>query len=281
MNGPEVIFNSQCFTARFTVLTKPKIPMLYESVDAYQKALIAMLQNGDYDQALCSFRRDLVEIRQCVPESASPEGPCGLNLEQPLAVEEQGIDTEHSGDVSTLILSVALGDSNLAETKAAKSSNILSFYNHAFVVGTLPTSYTRTSQQEIDHHVRLTTVLLFNMALTFHKKGLLDGPKSLESLEKAIQIYNLICMRMSLLSPLGGLEDLYVIQLASWKNMGHIYGHLAKKEDAIRCRAFLHQALFEDTTSSLGLMCGYPYASFYLFVVCSEVRRRGFKALSS
>jgi hypothetical protein len=28
------------------------------------------------------------------------------------------------------------------------------------------------------------------------------------------------------------------------------------------------------------LMYGYPYASFYLFVVCSEVRRRGFKGLS-
>jgi hypothetical protein len=252
--------------------------MLYESVNAYQKALITMLQNGDHDQALCSFRRALVEIRQCVTESASPGAqgaPSGLNLEQPFAFEEQGIDTEHIGDVSTLILSVALGDGKLAERSPAKSNNLFSFYNHAFVVETLPITYTRTSQQGIDHHVRLTTVLLFNIALTFHKKGLLDGPKSLESLEQAIEFYKLVCMKMSLLLPLGGLEDLYVIQLVSWKNMGHIYSHLAKKEDAIRCRALLRQALFEDTASSLGLMGGCPYASFYLFVVGSEVRRRG------
>jgi hypothetical protein len=264
--------------------------MLYESVDANQKALITMLQNSDHDDALCSFRRALVEIRQSVAESASPEGPqgaaCGLDLEHPLPVEEQGIDPQHSiGDISTLILSVALGDGK-AESKTSKSSNLFSFYNHAFVVGTLPTPSTRTAQQQgihhLHHHIRLTTVLLFNMALTFHKKGLLDGPKSLASLRKAIQIYQLACIKMSLLSTPGGLDkDLYVIQLVCWKNMEHIYRHLDKKEDAIRYRELLHQALFEDTASSLGLMCGYPYASFYLFVVCSEVRRREFKALSS
>jgi hypothetical protein len=262
------------------------IPMSYESVDANQKALITMLQNGNHDQALCSFRRALVEIQQCVAASASPEDPqgaaCRLYLEQPLSDEEQGIDTEHIRDSSTLILSVALTDGKLVESKTVESStNLFSFYNHAFVVlGTLPTTYTRTPQQGIDHIIRLTTVLLFNMALTFHKKGLLDGPMSLESLRNAINIYQLVCMRMSLLSRPGGLEDLYVIQLVAWNNMGNIYSHLAEKEDAIRCRALLHQALFEDAALSLGSMHGYPYASFYLFVVCTEVRRRGSKALS-
>jgi hypothetical protein len=255
--------------------------MLYESVDAHQKAGITMLQNGDHDQALRSFRRALVGIRQCVTESAAPEEPQGsayrLHLEQPLSGEEQAIDTEHSGEASTLILSVALGDSKLvAESKTAKSSNLFPFYNHAFVVWTLPTTYAITSKQGIDHHARLTTVLLFNMALTFHRKGLLNETKSLENMRKAIQIYQL-CMDTSWLSRPGVLEDLYVIQLVSWNNMGNIYSHfLAEKEDAIRCRALLHRALFEDAALSLGLMYGYPYASFYLFVVCSEVRRREF-----
>jgi hypothetical protein len=80
--------------------------------------------------------------------------------------------------------------------------------------------------------------------------------------------------------PGGGWDDLYAIQLASWNNMGHVHSHLAKKDDAIRCRALLYQALFEDAVFSLGLMHGNPYASFYLFVVGSEVGRRGFKALS-
>jgi hypothetical protein len=255
----------------------------YESVDANQKAGITMLQNGDNDQALYSFRRALVETRQCIAESAPiPEQPqgaaCREYFELPFVFEEQGIDTEHSGDVSTLTLSVALGESQIS-----MSSNLFSFYNYAFVVGTLPATYTRISQQGIDHHVRLTTVLIFNMALTCHKKGLLDGPMSLESLRKAIDMYKLVCMKLSLLSSPGAhaLEDLYVIQLASWNNMGHIYSHLAEKEDAIRCRALLHQALFEDAALSLVSMHGYPYASFYFFVVCTEVRRRGLKALSS
>jgi hypothetical protein len=254
------------------------MPYRYESVDANQKVGITMLQNGDNDQALYSFRRALVETGQCLAESASPEQPpgaaCREYFELPCVFEEQGIDTEHSGDVSTLTLSVALG-----ESQTSMSSNLFSFYNYAFVVGTLPATY----KQGIDHHVRLTTVLIFNMALACHKKGLLDGPMSRESLRKAIDMYKLVCMKMSLLSSPGAhaLEDLYVIQLASWNNMGHIYSHLAEKEDALRCRALLHQALFEDTALSLGSMHGYPYASFYFFVVSTEVRRRGFKALSS
>jgi hypothetical protein len=254
--------------------------MVYESIDAHQKTGIIMLQNGDYDQALCSFRRALAETGQCVAESASAEEPrgaeCRVYLEQPLAVEGQGSDTEHSGEVSNLTLTVALGDS-----QTSMSSHLSSLYNHAFVVGTLPTTSKRISQQGIeDHHVRLTTVLLFNMALILHKKGLLDGPMWMDSLRKAIHIYQLVCMRMSVLSRPGALEDQYVIQLVSWNNMGHIYSHLAKQEDAIRCRTLLHQALFEDTALSLRSMHGYPYASFYLFVVCTEVRRRG-KVLSS
>lgn len=220
-----------------------------------------MLQNGDHDQAIRSFRRNLVEIRQCVTESASHE-------------ETQDIDTEHSGaDASTLILSVALGD--------CKSNNLLDFYNHAFVVGFPPTTYTRTSQQGIDqHHTRLATALLFNIALTFHRKGLLDEPILLVNLRRALQVYQR-CLDMSLLShPVGGLDDLYVIQLVAWNNMGHVHSHLAKKDDAIRCRSLLYQALFEDAALSLALMHGYPYASFYLFAVGSEVRRRGFRVLS-
>jgi tetratricopeptide (TPR) repeat protein len=262
--------------------------MLYENAVANQEAGITMLQNGDLDQAFRSFRRALVEIRQCVTESASHEETQGVarrpHFEQPsLSVEEQDIDAQRIGDASTGILSVALAGCKPTESKTAKSSkssNLFSFYNHAFVVGIPSTTYTRTPQHGVDHHTRLTTVLLFNMALTYHRKGLLDGSESLECLRKAIQVYQL-CINMSLLGcPGSSLDDLYVIQLVSWNNMGHIYSDLAETDDAIRCRALLYQVLFEDAAFSLGLMHGYPYASFHLFVVGSEVRRRGFKALT-
>jgi hypothetical protein len=255
--------------------------MVYESVDERQKASIAMLQNGDLDQAVRSFRRSLVEIRQ---ELSSSEG--ANHHEKTQGVETQDIDTQYSGDASTLILSDALGDCKLAESKTTNSCHTLSFFYRAFVIGTTRpiTTYTSTSQQGIDHHTRVTTALLFNMALTFHRKGLLLAePRSLESLRKAIHFYQL-CINMSLLSGPDGagcMDDMYVIQLASWNNMGHVHSHLFEKDDVIRCRVLLYQALFEDPGSSLRLMHGYPYAFFYLFVVGSEVRRRGgIRALS-
>ena len=72
-------------------------------------------------------------------------------------------------------------------------------------------------------------------------KGLLAEPKSLESLRKAIQLYQLYINSTSLLlsrPDSAGMEDLYVIQMVSWNNMGHVH----------------RQALFEDTTLASALM---------------------------
>jgi hypothetical protein len=242
-----------------------------ECVDANQKA-VAMLHNGDHDQALASFRRALIGIQECVLESVDPEDErqgimafCHSHR-QLLPIEQQGTKDEMNGEINNLVFSVALGDSESAESQGATTpGNLFGFYNHAFVVKVLvPNMVTRTSRQEIDHYAMVSTVLVFNIAVTYHIEGLLYGPSSSNNLRKALQLY-LMATALLVTKQGGDVQDLY---------MGHIYSHFSEQEDAMQCRVYLYQALFIDSASGLHLIAGYPYAFFYLFTVCSEVRRR-------
>jgi hypothetical protein len=196
-----------------------------ECVDANQKA-VAMLHNGDHDQALASFRRALIGIQECVLESVDPEDErqgimafCHSHR-QLLPIEQQGTKDEMNGEINNLVFSVALGDSESAESQGATTpGNLFGFYNHAFVVKVLvPNMVTRTSRQEIDHYAMVSTVLVFNIAVTYHIKGLLYGPASSNNLRKALQLY-LMATALLVTKQGGDVQDLYIIQLASWNIM--------------------------------------------------------------
>jgi tetratricopeptide (TPR) repeat protein len=247
--------------------------MSRKCVNENQKA-VAMLQNGECDQAIAIFSRALLGIQQCV-ESASQAGKaCRYSPTRPLDFQDESAEVERRRQTNHLIASVALGDCyELAESqRPATHDNLFSFYNHAFVFRSLPDIATRTSQQESHDHTLISTVLIFNLAMAFYGKGLCAStPKSSKYLRKALQLYT---MAISLISDEAGFEGLHAIELASWNNIGHIYSHLAEHENAMNCRAHLYQALFADPATSLRLTYGFSYALFYIFVVCSEVRRR-------
>jgi hypothetical protein len=250
-------------------------PIIDAIVDANDEA-VAMLQNGDHDHALASFHSALKVLQQCttmcsfpgeLPVIACRHSPTGT---QPLRIDSED---EESGETNNLIVSLALGDCHeLAESQSATPDNIFSFYNHAFVFGFRPNTATGTPQQET-HFKMLTTVLVFNMALTHHIKGLVDEHNSSKYLRKAIRLYRL-ATTSSWLTHQGGFHDLHALELASWNNVGYIYSHFSEHENAMKCRMHLYQNLFADPATSLRLTYGYSYSLFYLFMVCSEVGRR-------
>jgi tetratricopeptide (TPR) repeat protein len=250
-------------------------------IDAFVKAnddAVAMMQNGERDQAIAFFTRAIEAIQQSVNMSSFPgELPdiaCRYSPTRPLHFEDHDNECEDGRETNNLIVSVALGDCyELAESQTSTHDNLFSFYNHAFVFGSLPDITTRTSQQVSYHDTLISTVLIFNLATTYYGKGLCEGRpnKSLKYLRKAVQFYS---MAISLVSDDTGFEGLHAIQLASWNNIGYIYSRLSEHENAMEYRVHLYQALFADPSTSLRLPYGYSYALLYLFVVCSEVRRR-------
>jgi hypothetical protein len=265
----------QAFMESNTLMSNPN-PITDAVVDANDEA-VAMLRNGDNDHALASFQRALEVIQQYVSMYSFPEElediTCHYSPTQPLRVEQQGSVDENGRETNRIIVSVALGDYGFVERQSATTpENLFSFFNHAFLFIFRPSMAMGSSQQETYFNM-LTTVLVFNMALTQHRRGLVDEHNSSQILRKAIRLYQL-ATTTSLLTNQGDFQDLHAIQLASWNNVGHIYSHFSEHENAMKCRVHLYQALFADSDTSLRLTYGYSYSLFYLFVVSSEVRRR-------
>jgi hypothetical protein len=231
-------------------------PIVDALVDANAEA-VAMLQNGNHDRALATFRCALAACRHTTT--------------RPFNFEDDRED-EMSQETNSIIVSVALGDYGLAERQSATPNNLFGFYNHAFVFESPPGITTRTSQQESNRNIVLLTVLLFNTAMALYGKAICgDGPNSSNYLTRALQFYS---MAISSITEEASFEDLRTIQLASWNNMGYIYSHFSEHENAMKCRVYLYQGLFADPYTSLRLTYGYSYSLFCLFVVGSEVRRR-------
>jgi hypothetical protein len=233
---------------------------------------VTMLQNGQYNNALASFRRAFAEVQESVANAADPAKRQPKDYwhphNQPEGTEDETIRVESE----TIISSVALGDCESAEGKNASPGNPFSVYNHAFVFRNIALN-PMARQQAIERDTILSTVILFNTALAYHRKGLHGGADSSNHLRKALQFYS---MTTGLLLHHGVFEKMFVIQLAAWNNQGQIHGHFREEEKASRCRSCLYQSLFEDAAGTLHFLGGSPYAVFYLFTVGSEVRRRGF-----
>jgi hypothetical protein len=136
-----------------------------------------MLQNGDHDRALASFRSVLVACRH--------------SATRPFNLEDQGGREVEKSEINSIIVSVALGDCGLAESQSATPNNLFAFYNHAFVFESPPGITIRTSQQESYRDTIFQTVLLFNTAMTFYGKALWGGgPNSSNYLANSLQFYS-------------------------------------------------------------------------------------------
>lgn len=236
---------------------------------------VAMLQKGMYKDALASFRRAFAGVQESVIKAgdlAKREVPkdCGHPHGQPEGTDDETIKAESE----SIISGVALGDCESAEGNNASPSNPFSVYNHAFVFRDMTLNPT-ARQRAIEPDTMLTTkstVILFNTALTYHRRGILGGPDSSKHLRKALQFYS---MATDLLLQHGVYENLFVIQLVTWNNMGNIHGRFCEEDKASRCRLCLYHSLFNDTKSTLHFFGGPDFSVFYIFTVGSELRRRG------
>jgi hypothetical protein len=250
-------------------------PIADAVVNANEEA-VAMLRNGDHDHAFASLHRALEVVQQYIRICSSPGEPpegCSYSPAQSLRVVQQESEDENARETNSIIVSVALGDYGLAESQTTTPDTTFSFFNHAFLFRFPPSMAIGISSQQESYSERLMTVLVFNMAITQHRKGLVEEHNSSQNLRKAIRLYQL-ATTMRLLTNQSNLHDLHPIQLASWNNVGHIYSHFNEHEKAMKCRVDLFRALFVDPDTSLRLTYSYSYSLFYLFVVSSEVRRR-------
>jgi len=121
---------------------------------------------------------------------------------------------------------------------AASPDNIFPFFNRAFII--MEQDEDRTSSNLSQSET--TALLLYNMGLCFHHKGVTRGGSG--CLDRALEFYQLTFRTINE----GQSEDEYselsrFILLALATNMGHVYSHFFDTDEAYACREMLAELL--------------------------------------
>lgn len=105
------------------------------------------------------------------------------------------------------------------------------FYDKAFFVDDLQRACYKIN---IDQQIEIaTTVVLYNMAMTYHLHGIIKGESS--ALQKATHLYNL-CVQALDEETLDHAPMMQKLLLATYNNMGHIYSLFCDRDKVSSCK---------------------------------------------
>jgi tetratricopeptide (TPR) repeat protein len=193
---------------------------------------VSLLQQGQHIAALTKFRRALALFNQRTDKDEAYE----VQQSDPEATIQED-SSYNSRDGSSLVMSVPIAHDMANDDFCISPHNIFIFYARAFLLSP------RTSQSNISQF-DLTLVLLFNMGLTCHHNGLVEGNKSSYFLNKALGLYRMIVplrgdqqqqQAQQSQSQLNSNSPIRILLLALWSNMGHVYSHFFYAEEAAQC----------------------------------------------
>ena len=261
------------------------------------KHAVTTLQNGDHDQAMECFRQALQGLKQCIinvehlskeQDSNGCPNNCRANVDAERCGDKARGDAERRGDDargddekdkdedrdSNLKIEFVplVSSESLDDERTTSPMNHFFLYSRAVVLWTPDDDIdaTHPCKESMKNYTLLSSVLLFNMALSLHRKGLVPpaGNSSNKNFRTSLRLYDMIA---GLHTGDNGGDLPHVIKLAVWNNIGHITSHVGDQERATHCRAQLSQALLQDQSSTQ--LTTEEYAFFYLSTLCLVVRR--------
>jgi len=240
------------------------------SIVALNNHGVGLLQQGKHMTALAKFRSALDTLKERIDEEVSTEASDDQGIENQ-DLSETSLNSASSGTTTTSssCSSVRLGvppyriqvDNSTANTTEASASphNVFCLYSHAFEFPAeqgdtegSDTSRTSTFPDQLD----ASTVLLFNIAITYHLQGLqTSADKSSNCLNTALSIYKMIDSLLLASSESTSEENnnnasLKIFRMAVYSNMGHIHSHFFVREEETRCREMIFRLLFVLTITN-------------------------------
>lgn len=177
---------------------------------------VKLLVAGEHGLALLTFRRALHSLRQ------------GIHWEG----TAKSLTTSSELTLGSF-LRIPIASNALSEDNAVSPHNKLCYYFRALWI-----KCDNHSQSPFDDTL-LSVVILFNMALTFHHRGLLIGNESDDRLTKALSIYKMILLIAPQPNEVTNPDCqacLKVLLLAVYSNLGHVSSHFMLTSEASLCR---------------------------------------------
>lgn len=213
------------------------------------------LTKGSFVEAIDDFR---VTLRILVLETSSP-----INVMKP------GIDEQESSNVATGLQFQLVPVSTCSSVDGVDGH--LAIYNKAFLIpATLDDS---TLSESWSRHI-ISSVTLYNMALTFHLLASRSAVRQQQYLKEAAKFYNMaLCVHDN-----GSDQAGYsiILSMAIWNNLGILFAQLDDSIHSFECIECLKRCL----RSPLRELISDEYEShiehFYMNVVFHEISRHQF-----
>lgn len=111
---------------------------------------------------------------------------------------------------------------------------------------------------------KVTGAILFNTALTFHRRAVADRSNT-KALRKALTLYKNTLSALTPTFPVFGREPMLVLLLAVYTNMTHIYGDVYDREGFESSRS----ALLQLTNMADFTLLSHADATFFAFQKCT------------
>lgn len=151
--------------------------------------------------------------------------------------DQEALETScHEGSlrISTKCSITSIPFFDVSKTWACRTSphNIFPLYERAFAF------HSRCDLR--NDHVLFNAVLLYNIGLAHHRLGLMQLKESDKNLQQALRFYKcgLSVVRQNALQASSG-ENYFILVLAFLNNMGHIFSHFFRDDEAASCRDHL------------------------------------------
>lgn len=208
---------------------------------------VTLLRNGEHVEALNTFREAL-------------DGLCGF-----MALDDELADTEAIGPCDILSsVPIEKGIFVSDADDATSPHNSYCFYNRAFELPNTP-----LVESDLEQVKAFSVVMLFNMGITIHHKGLAGGSRSTALLNKALGFYKMIlCVHENqedsrAAPPRFAFRMLKVLLMAVYSNMGHIFSHFFNVEESELYR-FKLQNLLASSPELRSAIASEEYVVFFL-----------------
>lgn len=212
---------------------------------------VRLLQQNEQDQAAYLLRKSLkMLLVEVVKEKvSSPVSTSWMHLPHDKESEKKLVFTVPIDDVSE-------------EHEEASPCNIFAFFNRAFV---LVDDHDQTLTST-DYQHETTAMLLYNMGLCYHSKGIRIGDS--KALERALYFYQLAHKTLTENQPLFDETLARFILLALTNNLGHVHSHFFNLEGTTSCHdhliLLLSGAAFDTTMSDDEYL--FFFKSMYYFL---------------
>lgn len=216
-------------------------------------AVVNYLQRGEYEKSMTLFRQAMVQLRQALNNDTTSTS---TNTNDAAASSPSSCDNDDEPHQDRSFQGIPMDEEDSAKLLTASPSNMFTLYPCAFIIEC-------DQQEQQQRHsnkspLELYVILIFNMALAHHLRGLHHPTACQSDLREALRCYKLglsIVRRNAHLcsSSASGSSDLsrttattttfYLVSLALLNNAGHLFSHFSHMLQAKSCLSRMEELL--------------------------------------